>query len=77
MTAPEKERKKKIHTAINHLVLVVLDITHTGLELARVPGTRRNSGHHFWHPRILSFLILIGTRRAHSIQQVAPSISNS
>ena len=38
---------------------------HTsGLELARVPrvpGTRRNSEHHLWHPLILSFLILTGT----------------
>jgi hypothetical protein len=42
----------------------------TGLELAwvpRVPGTRRNSGHDLWHPQILSFLILTGTHRAHSM----------
>ena len=33
----------------------------SGLELARVPqvpGTRRNSEHHLWHPQILRFLIL-------------------
>ena len=39
-----------------------------GLELAqvpRVPGTRQNSVHHLWHPRILRFLILTGTRRVH------------
>ena len=37
----------------------------SGLELARVPrvpGTCRNSEHHLWHPRILRFLILSGTR---------------
>ena len=42
----------------------------SGLELARkmwVPGTRRNSEHHLWHPRTLRFLILNGTRRAHSM----------
>ena len=42
----------------------------SGLELARVPrvpGTRRNSEHHLWHPWILRFLILTGTRRAHSM----------
>ena len=42
----------------------------TGLELARVPrvpGTRWNSEHHLRHPRILRFLILTGTRRAHSL----------
>ena len=42
----------------------------SGLELARVPrvpGTRQNSEHHLWHPRILRFLILTGTRRAHSM----------
>ena len=52
----------------------------TGLELARGPGgpgTRRNSEHHLWHPRILRFLILTGTRKAHSMQKVAPSVSNS
>ena len=35
-----------------------------GLELdqvLRVPGTRLNSEHHLWHPRILRFLILTGT----------------
>jgi hypothetical protein len=45
-------------------------VCYTGLELARVPrvpGTRRNSEHHLWHPRILRFLILTGTRRAHSM----------
>ena len=44
--------------------------TYSGLELARVPrvpGTRRNSEHHLWHPWILRFLILTGTRRAHSM----------
>ena len=49
----------------------VANVLHdTGLELAqvpRVPGTRRNSEHHLWHPRILRFLILTGTRRAHSM----------
>ena len=39
--------------------------------------TRRNSEHHLRHPRILKFSILTSTRRAHSMQQVAPSISNS
>ena len=42
----------------------------TGLELAqvpRVPSTRRNFEHHLWHPRILRFLMLTGTRRAHSM----------
>ena len=29
-----------------------------------MPGTRRNSEYHLWHPRILRFLILTGTRRA-------------
>ena len=45
------------------------DVTRyiSGLELARVPGTRRNSEHHLRHPRILRFLILTGTRRAHSM----------
>ena len=41
-----------------------------GLRLARVPrvpGTRRNSEHHLWHPQILRFLIITGTRRAHSM----------
>ena len=43
---------------------------YAGLELAwvpRVPGTRRNSEHHLRHLRILRFLILTGTRRAHSM----------
>ena len=34
------------------------NINFSGLELARVPrvpGTRRNSEHHLWHPRILRF----------------------
>ena len=53
--------------------LFLIRSTHyflTGLELARVPrvpGTRRNSEHHLWHPRILRFLILTGTPRAHSM----------
>ena len=41
-----------------------------GLELAwvpLVPGTCRNNEHHLWHPRILRFSILTGTRRAHSM----------
>ena len=45
-----------------------------GLELARVPrvpGNRQNSKHHLWHPRILRFLIVTGTRRARSMWQVA------
>ena len=48
----------------------------SGLELERVPGTRQNSEHHLRHPRILRFLIITGTHRAHSMQQVAPSVSN-
>ena len=46
------------------------NILKAGLELARVPrvpGTRQNSEHHLWHPLILRFLILTGTRRAHSM----------
>ena len=42
----------------------------SGLDLARVPrvpGTRRNSEHHHWHPRILRFLVLTGKRRDHSM----------
>ena len=41
---------------------------YTGLELARVPrvpGTRQNYEHQLWHPQILRFLILTGTRRTH------------
>ena len=51
-------------------VIFVVDkvVCYSGLELARVPrvpGNRRNSEHHLWHPR--KFLILTGTRRAHSM----------
>ena len=57
----------KAHAA-SHLSLHA--IAYTGLELARVPqvpGTRRNSEHHLWHPWILRFLALTGTRRANSM----------
>ena len=56
-----------------YLSLVTLELylrQITGLELARVPrvpGTRQNSEHHLWHLRILWFLILTGTRSAHSM----------
>ena len=56
------------------------DYSIAGLELARVPrvpGTRQNSEHHLWHPRILWYLILKGTRRAHSICKWLSSVSNS
>jgi hypothetical protein len=39
----------------------------SGLELARVPGTRQDSEHHLRHPLILRFLVLTGTRRAQSM----------
>ena len=48
----------------------IIGVYSPGLELARVPrvpGTRQNPEHHLWHPRILRFLILTGTRRAHSM----------
>ena len=53
-----------------HLIRYIYFISCSGLELARVPrvpGTRQNSEHHLWHPRILRFLILTGTRRANSM----------
>ena len=48
---------------------VLSSCVNTWLEIARVPrvpGTRRNSEHHLWHPWILRFLILTCTHRAHS-----------
>ena len=52
------------------VILYTNDLLMTGLELARVPrvpGTRRNSEHRLWHPRISRFLIVTGTRKAHSM----------
>ena len=43
-----------------------------GLELARVPrvlGTRQNSEHHLWHPRILRLLILTRVPRVPGTRQ--------
>ena len=57
---------KKIYMLSPFLSMILkVQVCTTGLELARVPrvpGTCRNSEHHLWHPRILKFLILTGTR---------------
>ena len=65
------DKKLDIQGVPVHLEAVAsVATTCTGLELAwvpRVPGTRQNTEHHLWHLRILRFLILTGTRRAHSM----------
>ena len=59
-----------IDSTTYYLLIFIIYVLLTGLELARVPrvpGTRQNSEHHLWHLQILNFLILTGTRRAHSM----------
>ena len=69
------KKKTRKHYAENLLHIFIktksiLSLGCAGLELARVPrvpGTRRNSEYLLWHPLILRFLILTGTRKAHSL----------
>ena len=44
-----------------------LQLVRASFSTGAAGAWHRNSEHHLWHPRILRFLILTGTRRAHSM----------
>ena len=69
------EQSIKSNSALVRILVKIFANIRAGLELARVLRVPV-SEHHLWYRRILRFLILTDTRRAHSIQQVAPSVSS-